>query len=392
MPNELVASYFEALGKECSALWRASGQTEMGLVDAAERAMRSVEIPSGVDASSILEHVVRTPDLPPQGNADRFGQPPVVMYRDDELFIQVLFWLEGTTAIHDHGFDGAFGVLQGSSLHVTYDFDTQEQIDKDRLALGELRPLDAEVLQPGAARRIESGPGFIHALFHLEMPTVSIVIRNRKSRSAQFGYRFPGLAYDTWWSDPTYTKRLQSLSALDRIDQRRAVALATEMITELPVSQAWLLLDSWMRTHARDSSLELVGGLARRVPSLGPTLEQVVEHELAQQNILRRRALLREFHQRAFLALMANLTTTDFTLDLIGHLAPGRPARETLFDWAEELSGPSLRSVTGLSLDAAQLVQLRALPAEEGASGLLEAVRSQWQDPMRRVREVLAPL
>lgn len=387
-----MGTYFSRLGKDVSSRWGAGGRTEAGLVDAAEAAMCSLGFPPGLDAATVLEEVAREGVLPPQDKNDPFGQPPILMYAQDDLYIQALFWMEGTTAIHDHGFAGSFGVLEGSSLHITYDFDVQEQIGDDRLLLGDLRPRHAEVLTPGAVRRIEPGSGFIHALFHLEMPTVSIVVRNQQSRESQFDYRFPGIAFDAWGSGQTWDKRLQSLFALDRVDSGRAFSLASEMVETLPLREAWVLLDRWVKAHSRsDSSLDLVDVLARRAPSMAGALGVAVEHALAQQRILRRRALLKGFHQRSFLALMANLATVEFTLDLIGQLAPGRAPNETLFDWTEELSGPSLRSLSGLMIDPSVLEELRALPGVQGAERLLEVVRSQWDDPMRKVSEVLAP-
>ena len=392
MVDGRVGSYFEALGDEVVARWKAGGSTDAALVDAAEAAMRVVDVPAGIDATTVLDYLVGGGDLPPQNKSDPFGQPPVVAYAHEEIFVQVLFWMDGTTAIHDHGFAGAFGVLQGSSLHVAYDFDVAERLDDDRVRVGDLRPLHAEVLLPGSVRRIEPGSDFIHALFHLEMPTVSVVVRNRRSKRDQFDYRFPGLAYDGWWSDDTWDKRVQGLFALDRFAPDRAAASAIELVRRLPLREAWVVLDRWVLTHGRQSStFDLLEAMSRRVPTLAPLIESAVEHAVAQQHILRRRSMLREFHQRAFLALMANLTTSHFTLDLVGQLVPDQDPAATLFDWAAELSGPSLRSVSGLMLEPGKLAELREAPVDRGVPELLAVVRSLWDDPLRRVRDVLAP-
>ena len=98
------------------------------------------------------------------------------MYRGRGFYIDVLFWLDGTTNIHQHGFWGAFQVLAGSSVHCRFGFDLAEEINH-RLRIGKLRLLETELLGLGAIRKILGGELFIHSLFHLDRPSVSIVIR-----------------------------------------------------------------------------------------------------------------------------------------------------------------------------------------------------------------------
>ncbi len=61
-----------------------------------------------------------------------------MLHHEGDYFIQALTWMEGTTAIHDHAFCGAFMVLEGASLHVTYGFRTAERLAEDRLVVGDL--------------------------------------------------------------------------------------------------------------------------------------------------------------------------------------------------------------------------------------------------------------
>src|SRR5690349_464094 len=51
-----------------------------------------------------------------------FGEPPVMLFQGPRFYIEALFWLSGTTDIHEHGFSGAFTVLEGSSVHSHWRF------------------------------------------------------------------------------------------------------------------------------------------------------------------------------------------------------------------------------------------------------------------------------
>jgi len=61
--------------------------------------------------------------LPEQQDIEgRFGNPPITMFSGARFYIDVYYWLDGTTAIHQHSFTGAFQVLLGSSIHSRYSF------------------------------------------------------------------------------------------------------------------------------------------------------------------------------------------------------------------------------------------------------------------------------
>ncbi|MFN2514442.1 MAG: hypothetical protein ABR568_23900, partial [Pyrinomonadaceae bacterium] len=54
--------------------------------------------------------------LPHQYDVEgRFGNPPITLFAGPRFHIDVYYWLDGTTSIHQHSFTGAFQVLLGSS-------------------------------------------------------------------------------------------------------------------------------------------------------------------------------------------------------------------------------------------------------------------------------------
>jgi hypothetical protein len=177
--------YFDELGRAMSEIWSGMGRQMSSLPDASVQALKLVEPPAGLGAVDILTDAVKNEDLPRQSNpADSFGQPPLIMYDEGDFFVQALTWMDGSTAVHEHGFAGAFMVLQGASLHIEHHFDEAERMADDFILVGDLSQARPEVLRPGDVRPIEVGGDFIHALFHLEKPTVTMVIRNESFGSS----------------------------------------------------------------------------------------------------------------------------------------------------------------------------------------------------------------
>src|SRR5262249_38085080 len=158
------------------------------------------------------EHLTSSPDMVPQEKLG-FGQPPVTLYRARDFYISALYWLEGTTDIHEHGFSGAFRVLEGSSIHAVYDFSRPATITP-RLAYGHLLLSEAELLRKGATRRIQLGGEFIHSLFHLDSPSVTIVVRTGREGLRQNSYCRPGVAFDPLFDDPALQRRMLALETM----------------------------------------------------------------------------------------------------------------------------------------------------------------------------------
>jgi hypothetical protein len=162
------AGYFELLGHETERRWAAVDGDKGGFAEIAAAVLADVPMPVGFDSATLLADVVARRDLPTQEDPRAgFGEPPLTLFRGNEFFVSALYWLDGTTTIHQHSFSGAFRVLSGSSLHMPYDFDVREALS-DRLKLGALDMHAPEILRCGDIRAIHYGDEFIHSLFHLE--------------------------------------------------------------------------------------------------------------------------------------------------------------------------------------------------------------------------------
>jgi len=105
-----------------------------------------------------------------------FGQPPITLFNNGSLVVDLYLWVAADTTIHSHGFRGAFRVLHGNSLQETYAVKGIR-----RIAPG-VRLCDPGIprmtlLEPGAVLRILPGTKLTHRLIHLEKPTVTLCVK-----------------------------------------------------------------------------------------------------------------------------------------------------------------------------------------------------------------------
>lgn len=136
------------------------------------------------DLNDVLSDLGRAESLPSQTDpTGKFGDAPITVASDEFHSVSLLVWVTASTAIHDHGFDGAFTLASGSSVHVKYDWAEEEVLDAD-LSLGAVQPLGVERLTLGRALPILSGDGLIHSVCHVPAPTISVVVRNNRTASS----------------------------------------------------------------------------------------------------------------------------------------------------------------------------------------------------------------
>jgi hypothetical protein len=379
-----IDSYFNGLGRAVNDRWGVAGRSHENLPDIATVALAEHPVPDQLDAPAVLAHLATNFDLPTQRPlTDLFGQPPAMFYRRHGLEIQALTWMEGTTSIHQHGFDGAFRVLCGSSLHVQYTFDPAESLADGHLTVGALQMQSSEVLRAGDTRPIVSGPGFIHALFHLERPSVTIVVRNKWSDLPfpQYDYRRPGLGIDALFRDDELAVRLRALHSLHRLDPDDALRVARDMVRTQDLWTAYRVTDHWFYNFgASDRFAALVETLGARHRALAELVGPMYTEEGRSNRLLARRSMLTELRHRMFLALLANLPEPAAVFHVMGQLFPDEDPVTVILALVEELASPQYRGISGLRLGADDLDRLRARLAL-GADDPLRLVAEHWQPP-----------
>lgn len=314
--------------------------------DVATEVLREAGAHRTFDTWTAVRELFETEALPPQVDPDSsFSDLPLTLYRGDGFHVDLLHWLDGTTEIHEHAFSGAFQVLAGSSLHVGYRFRSTRQVG-DRLLLGELTPSRAEVLQRGDVVPIRRGGDGIHSLFHLDAPSVTLVVRTSGGDSArQLGYVRPNLALDVFAPVPDAARRrIQAAELLYRAGHPDADAILAESFAPLDLEGVFQLLRVAYPHLAGDDDdagserfEHLLQAARTRHGDDVDLFRAPLEEEARQLHLIQRRRLVRDPELRFFLALLLNAPGRLAALDLVRARHPGADPVARVVGWLETL-------------------------------------------------------
>jgi hypothetical protein len=235
---------FQNVGEKLEKAWRAKDYDETVFPAMAADALKNADLPSKVSPWEVIEWTLQQSELPRQKDVQaRFGEPPITLFVAPRFHIDVYFWFEGTTSIHQHAFCGAFQVLEGSSIHSWYEFEKRDAVNSF-CEIGEMSLRVCQLLEVSAVQEIRPGRQYIHSLFHLDQPSVTIVIRTDKSPLflPQYDYQKPCLAVDPFYEHESTTKKLQSIAALFRAHHPDADRMISNLLDTADFHTAFLVL------------------------------------------------------------------------------------------------------------------------------------------------------
>jgi hypothetical protein len=344
---------FTDLGQEIEKLWLATNYNEAHFPAIAADALKRADLPLELSAWDVVEWSLKEYELPRQRDLNaRFADPPITVYSGLRFQIDVYFWFEGTTATHEHAFCGAFQVLMGSSIHSWYEFETREVINSF-CELGEMSLKVCELLNVGNVQEIWAGKGYVHALFHLEQPSATIVIRTDRSplNLPQFSYHKPGFAIDPFFEQDTLIKKYQMLSTLYRASRPDADEQAAAMLEKCDVQTAYNILfrvRHLLRSNqlgqmfdaggSRERFEKLLGPVVERHGAAGEAIRGVFKRDDVVDDIMGRRGYVSDPEQRFFMALLLNVEGREKILDLVKARFPDADPVEKVLDWTFDLS------------------------------------------------------
>src|SRR5690606_38579350 len=98
--------FFTDLGRTILARWQAANFSLTKFPQIAKTALDEKPPVDHVDLPALIREFLLNDEQRFQSNSG-FGQPEVIVYDDPRFYIQILFWLDGTTQIHQHEFSGA---------------------------------------------------------------------------------------------------------------------------------------------------------------------------------------------------------------------------------------------------------------------------------------------
>jgi hypothetical protein len=334
LEHHAMDDFFSKLGREVLARWKKRNFCLADFPRIATDILNEQPPSDHVDLEPLISDFLFSDEQPFQTQSG-FGQPELVVYDNPRFYIQVLFWLDGTTDIHQHEFSGAFHVMRGSSIHADFEFENAQAIST-HFRIGDLRMKGIELLDTGSTVPIVSGRAHIHSLFHLDMPSV-IRTHHDPGTGPQFTYLPPHVGVDPVPHDALTMRRMQLLDALERLGDPSYADLIRAMVAELDFERGFFILQNGMG-HLQEmeewkSTLKVFekkhGANGRRV---APVLEEILRRD----SVMAMRATITAVEHRFFLALLMNVPTRKDILRFVSQRYPG-DAVETIMGWATEL-------------------------------------------------------
>jgi hypothetical protein len=341
------------LGSLVEERWRERNYDEEVFPKIAADALEEMDPTQALDPWEIVRWVNTTDSLlAQQGISSQFGNPPVTLYTSSRFFIDVYYWVDGTTSIHQHGFCGAFQVHLGSSIHSHYSFKTRHRLNQ-HFVIGDISLEKVELLEKGAIRRILPGEAYIHSLFHLDRPSATICIRTYKTYKGvpQYNFHKPYFGNDPFFEEHLTIRRTQCASLLFKIQHPETDAMIGELLSHSDFQTAFVILDL-ARSHLLGNHLEWTFGLStgqerfeslmqiarRRHGELVNLIRPVFAEVNRQSHLVYRRGQITSPDHRFFLALLLNVPDRLKFLELVSSRYPDRDPVDTVTEWVEELA------------------------------------------------------
>jgi hypothetical protein len=369
--------FFQNIGEQVEERWRASSYSEECFPEIAGQILEESRPHQSLDRYAALKWLVQSRSLPRQRNLnDPFGRPAVQVYDGGRFYLELFHWFDSTTQIHQHGFSGAFHVMAGSSIHSQYEFRPRRSFGPN-LCVGDARLAAVEVLEQGATRKIVGGCGMIHSLFHLDRPSVTVVLRTlgTEAPSPHYAYWPPSIAINPRVGPDLLERRVQAIEALFGADQPEADSLFLEACRSSDAfGLARLALAAARAGCGRKRLRRLLAEL--RECHEGPVddiLEAVLEKS-RQQVLVNLRGRIHAPDLRFFLALPLLLDNARDIAKVVARSYPGQDPSRLVLKWIgeiEQMLGPDEpgRDIFGLFADSSLAGMVRdAFAAGSGSA------------------------
>ena len=383
-----------AIGELIEAAWRSQNYDHAVFAELARVTLEEAAPHRSFAIEELIRWLHKADQIPRQTIETTFGEPPVTLFAGRRFFIEALFWLDGTTAIHQHGFSGAFQVMHGESIHTRFSFEPKRMINA-HLQFGELRAAPPEWLRRGATREINSGDDLIHSLFHLERPSVTLVVRTHFDSGAppQYSYLRPGIAVDRFYRDERLPRLLQLFAVAHDCGFPERAQLVAEFLESADLHSAVLLLER-LAFVAPDQFDAMLALLRKRDPESAATLAAAFGEVRRQQLVTQWRRQVHAPEHRFLLALLLNVSGRDEILRLVSERVPMRDPIDQVITWLGEMSPPDqageARNPLSYHLGGVELRILRHLLARQSVEEIIASLDAEFDDVGSQIDDIRA--
>lgn len=377
--------FFSELGENILNKWSAENFVLAKFPDIACEAIEEKSPAEHVDISELIQEFLLDDHQPFQSQST-FGQPELIVFDHPRFYIQILFWLDGTTDIHQHMFSGAFHVLQGSSIHSLFEFQNRTPVSS-HIQVGDIQMVRSELLETGRTEKITSGTQYIHSLFHLESPSITVVVRTHTDPGTgpQFTYLPPHIAVDPLLSDTLTRRRKELLDVLEQLTEPSYGPLVLDMLRKLDFERGFFILQNCLSyLHSLGAWETALGIFSKKHGALATGVEATINEIVRRDGLVAFRRTVEDPEHRFFLALLLNVPTRADILKMVAERSDDEPV-ETILRWAEELSEST--ELGAAILDAHFPEEIQVAP-EEQLELLLEALAYFLDEGRRSARSI----
>jgi len=300
-----------------------------------------------------------------------FSDLALNVFQHPRFFIEVLYWATGTTTIHEHSFSGAFYVWHGQSLNIEYSFQEQKYFNS-RFRIGDLNIYRVERLQKGAIKSIRSGPALIHTVFHLECPSITVVIRTHQNPDAlpQFEYRYPHVAIDTTQIDPATVKRIQAINIGATCFGWRSKGMLSPFFAKTSMDDIYRIYRSLdLNGISEEERKKIECTICSK--AYGDEILRSIEREKIVRYIVGLRRKVTDSDTRMCLALLANIAERTEILKFIEREYSTDMPEMVMAKWVFSLSSNQVINSSILDIDIKDIARAIKSPDNGGVARML---------------------
>lgn len=297
-----ILNVFKELGANVDRKWRNKNYNKTFFPEIAHNALIASKLNTKINFQEIIALGLHgDPAINQWQENSPFGDLQLIPYRDNNFYIEILVWKNGSTSIHDHGFSGAFMVLEGKSINARYKFDVQEEINTN-FKIGQLHGEEFEFLHPGDVREIQAGRALIHAVYHLQEPTVSIVVRTYQDDwvMPQLEYRGNRIAVHQKLNN-NFLNKIRTLRVLQSVDHNLFLNTAKAHIVDANVDEKYWLWRSFF------ASIDTQDFISATLSDTEMFIIDVLRKEERIQSLLNLKRTITDIHFKYFIDLIINI-------------------------------------------------------------------------------------
>jgi len=267
-----------------------------------------------------------------------FSDLALNVFQHPRFYIEVLYWVTGTTTIHEHSFSGAFYVWHGQSLNVEYIFREQKRFNS-RFRIGDLKICKVERLHKGTIKPIHSGSALIHAVFHLDCPSVTVVVRTHQNPDAfpQLEYRYPSIAIDATQIDPAVIKRIQAINVGSVCFYWQDNGVISSFLKKTSIDDVYRIYRSLDLSKISETDIQKIENEIRS-KEYGDEVLNSIEREKIVRHIVGFRRNVTDGDLRMCLALLANVSEKAEILKFISSEYQADTPEMVMAKWILSLS------------------------------------------------------